>query len=893
MAGKYSEQLLDAIRRATDLHDLCRELGIPGHREGRGVKYQCPLHGDSSDGKWNFDVRDKRSRENGKCYSCGKSADAFGVWQAVRGGTFPDAVQALASRAGIRLDDAAGPPPASTPAAGASRQGAGAQAKGPSLCSADWIPPKKGEVVAQYPYVDEAGRVLFEVLRFSPKSFAQRRPGPHPHSSLWLWTLEPVQTARLKGREVDVHLGPVRRVPYLLPAVLAAGKRGERVWFVEGEKDVRTLQALGLTATTSPQGAKSWAESKEEVAKAIAGAHVVVLCDNDGPGRAFAAEVVSTLAASAAASVRLLDPLPALPGYQPAEHDDVTVWVRAGGTRPLLETAAASAPPAEPPSTDPAAFRVANFLARMEADADGNESMRRYSVPLNEILRTLHQATGGWPRTINGLLFAHEPPASGTLPAPDAIRPLNNDAELFAWLKTKGTEVSWTGREVVQPSQLGTCAPVSRNELLAGARMASPARYVAAELLPHHPPRPLTFYSCGHIPSGNGKALDEFVGMLNPASDHDRDLLRALIVTLLWGGEPGARPGWVITSEHGVGTGKTTTAIAIAAIVGGCVGIRPNDDWAKTSERLLSDNALSKRVVLIDNLKGRLNSSEFESAITDGTINGKRMYHGDYERPNTLTWVFTVNIAELSRDLADRCVVVNIGRARHGVDFRGAAQAFLESRRYELVADILAHLRAAPLDPITTDNADRFQSWQQAVLSRFPNGNELAALAKERRPTVDSDASDAREVAASIADLIRERGYCPVHEHIFIPTRELATRLHPLFGTRTDVGLKAKLKSLAHDKSLHPANFEGRLAGIGTRGADWFPLTAIDTTQRLLGPALAGVTAVTGKIHCSHCTRGTTITTPPTCSENNVFYPSHSSHLTDPPPSPGYEEGTL
>jgi hypothetical protein len=36
--------------------------------------------------------------------------------------------------------------------------------------------PSLGKIVAVYPYTDENGTVLFEVVRFEPKDFRQRRP---------------------------------------------------------------------------------------------------------------------------------------------------------------------------------------------------------------------------------------------------------------------------------------------------------------------------------------------------------------------------------------------------------------------------------------------------------------------------------------------------------------------------------------------------------------------------------------------------------------------------------------------------------------------------------------------------------------------------------------------
>src|SRR5262245_46861410 len=41
-------------------------------------------------------------------------------------------------------------------------------------------------IVATYPYRDENGAVLYEVVRFSPKGFAQRRPDGNGG---WVWNL--------------------------------------------------------------------------------------------------------------------------------------------------------------------------------------------------------------------------------------------------------------------------------------------------------------------------------------------------------------------------------------------------------------------------------------------------------------------------------------------------------------------------------------------------------------------------------------------------------------------------------------------------------------------------------------------------------------------------------
>jgi hypothetical protein len=117
--------------------------------------------------------------------------------------------------------------------------------------------------VASYPYVDETGRLLFEVVRGEHKEFSQRRPDPSSRSG-WRWSL-----------------GDVRRVLYRLPRILAAPPSA-CVLVVEGERDVHALEAAGEVATCNPGGAGKW---RPEYAQVLAGRDVLVVADRDDPGR--------------------------------------------------------------------------------------------------------------------------------------------------------------------------------------------------------------------------------------------------------------------------------------------------------------------------------------------------------------------------------------------------------------------------------------------------------------------------------------------------------------------------------------------------------------------------------------------------------------------------------
>lgn len=177
--------------------------------------------------------------------------------------------------------------------------------------------PAKSSLSAAYDYTDEAGKALFQCVRFEPKDFRQRRPDGNGG---WLWNLK-----------------DTRRVLYRLPEVRAAIEKGETVFIVEGEKDADNLARLGLCATCNPMGAGKWSA---EYSEQLRGANAVVLPDNDEPGRIHAAQVGAALLQTAARILTLT--LPNLP-----PKGDVSDWIAAGGTKEQLLTLAESAPQAD------------------------------------------------------------------------------------------------------------------------------------------------------------------------------------------------------------------------------------------------------------------------------------------------------------------------------------------------------------------------------------------------------------------------------------------------------------------------------------------------------------------------------------------------------------------
>lgn len=160
-----------------------------------------------------------------------------------------------------------------------------------AIAAAPVTPTTNPQLVKTYDYTDENGELLYQVCRYEPKSFRQRRPDT-------------------KGGWVN-NMDGITRVLYRMPEVLMA----DEVIVCEGEKDADTLARLGFCATTNVCGAKSWLDAYADFLK---GKDVIICPDNDAAGREHEKTVFESIQAKAN-SVKLL--------RVPSPHKDVSDWV--------------------------------------------------------------------------------------------------------------------------------------------------------------------------------------------------------------------------------------------------------------------------------------------------------------------------------------------------------------------------------------------------------------------------------------------------------------------------------------------------------------------------------------------------------------------------------------
>ncbi len=259
---------------------------------------------------------------------------------------------------------------------------------------------QSSKIAAKYNYRDETGDVLYQVVRFEPKDFRQRRP---------------------EGKGWVDNVDGVRRILYRLGALLKAIERGEVILIVEGEKDVKALMKLGIVATTNPGGAN--AEWRGEWSALFDGVEVCIIPDNDEVGRNHAVKVAESLK-STAKVVTILE-LKGLP-----HKGDVSDWLAAGGTASKLKKLVQAALQ-HPYQTEESALAEADVFdtdmangKRLVCQFEGNV---RYTPELGWLVYDGRR----WVKDETGRVMRHAKATAGSIF--DEIKDSDSQLELCRW----------------------------------------------------------------------------------------------------------------------------------------------------------------------------------------------------------------------------------------------------------------------------------------------------------------------------------------------------------------------------------------------------------------------------------------------------------------------------
>ena len=262
-------------------------------------------------------------------------------------------------------------------------------------------------LVGVYHYFGEVGELLFEVLRWDPKTFSQRQPDGRGG-----WRRDAAGKLTMAG---------TRWAPYHLDQLAAAAAELRdygvvpEVLIVEGERDADRLLRGGVLATTNAGGAGKWDPA---FAHYFAGFEIVLIPDNDRPGRDHMHQVARSLL-PVAASVKMLDLRVDKPG------GDFSDWAALGHTRGDLKRLIKAAPALTPADLPAPAARARRPAARLP------ERVSPYARRALELaVRGIRTAPNGQQQaTLNREVFnIAQLAAAGQLPEGEALAMLQNAA---------------------------------------------------------------------------------------------------------------------------------------------------------------------------------------------------------------------------------------------------------------------------------------------------------------------------------------------------------------------------------------------------------------------------------------------------------------------------------
>ncbi len=270
------DKFIDELKSRVNLLDFALAKGLrplSGYKD----RFPCPWRpGADSNG---FHV----TEDSWYDYVADDCGDAIEFIRKLRECDFQTAVQELADYAGMKIPE------------GKNQQ----QPKAKSV-------PVKQEITGIYDYKDENGKLIFQSVRFEPgkdgkdKDFKQRRPG---RNGGHVWSL--------KG----INKKPLYRLPDWINA-----PKTERLFIVEGEKDVNNLRDLGIKATTNAGGAGNW--DLDHYNEYVSGRPIVIIPDNDDKGKRHYETIVPQIWGKVP-SIRILK----LPNLK--HKGDVSDWMEA------------------------------------------------------------------------------------------------------------------------------------------------------------------------------------------------------------------------------------------------------------------------------------------------------------------------------------------------------------------------------------------------------------------------------------------------------------------------------------------------------------------------------------------------------------------------------------
>ena len=506
----------------------------------------------------------------------------------------------------------------------------------------------RGHLVATYDYRDAGGALLFQVVRFEPKGFRQRRPDGNGG---WIW-----------------RLGHTPRVLYRLPELLAA-QPDEWSLIVEGEKDADNLARLGAVATTCPQGAGKWNKLSDDTG--LNGRRVAIIADKDARGRAHADDVAKRLLGRVN-DLRILE----LPG----EGKDATDWLDAGGTLEQLQKLIEATPRYSPPApTQPEPRHTIGERPTILIDTEEHRVVCEAIAALTAdpnlyqrggmLVRVLHEA-----QVRDGIMRSRNSAMIGAVPLPNLRERLTCCAK-FARYDRNGEEKrahpavwlvnavdargEWPG---IRPLVGVSDAPVLRPDgSVWQKRGYDPVTCVLYEPASEFPIIPDNV-GIGEARAAMSELMDVVGDFRFEGEEHKAAWLAALLTPLARYAFDGPTPLFLIDANiRGAGKGLLAQCIGLIVLGREMPVSSYSHDSTEMRKKITSIAIAGDRMILFDNLEGVFGNDALDRALTStrwkDRILGKSQ---EIELPLIPSWYATGNNVQVSADTIRRIIHIRL-----------------------------------------------------------------------------------------------------------------------------------------------------------------------------------------------------------------------------------------
>lgn len=612
------------------------------------------------------------------------------------------------------------------------------------------------------------------------------------------------------------------------------------VCIVEGEKCADSLIQLDLPATTCAGGSKKW---KTEYSRVLSGKSIAILPDNDEPGEAHAKSVALSLL-DFCKDVRIVP-------TSTSPKGDVVDWLDSeGGSKDALLQKIRSTRTLKPEDLQDAeeidelapliaeakkanAVDFRNFVpSEVEVIKRGKATTEEVKTPrhITDMVEDIHRRFLKFPKKIGSLMFDHDRDT-------DEIRHFYRTSELFAWIDTKSKkQTAWARGDSFK----------TKEEFMAGLHAAA-QRFEGVSTVPDYPKRGDIYYKHAPLPPPcpDCSRFETFVNFFNPDGPEHRILMKAMFTAPIWYIRGIPRPLWIVDSPTGQGSGKTIMVGLLAYLYGGEMFDIKADDfklgYQDLVKRLVSASGRERRILCVDNATGRFKSPELASLITARSITGKAPYgRGEEARPNNLTYIITVNSADVDMDLASRAFFVHVVASNPTFKWTASVQNYVDAHRLEILSDVISRLRNHTLFPGIAPKT-RFPEFEGAILQAWCDTPEEFAAVLEtihsQRIESNSEEDMARDIEDQFKHNIRSVGLDPDSQAIFIRSQVVdrwvldCIERHQVVGTPTQMVRnfgKLRLIKQVHPKTkIFPFNGPGRRRGIMWNWVQGVPVTTI------------------------------------------------------------------